>query len=114
MGVLAEMGGDGLFETPVDLGETGNKMGGYGSGWQGSKKTTVEDSLCLSMAALVKKNALVAGSWMRGCLWIILGYCNKTGRCRKSARMRRPERRHVGGSSAHAEIDPNRGEFRSH
>ena len=41
-------------------------MGGYGSGWQGSKKTTVEDSLCLSISALVKKKALVAGAWTRG------------------------------------------------
>ena len=42
-------------------------MGGYGSGWQGSKKTTVEDSLSLSISSLVKKKALVAGSWTRGC-----------------------------------------------
>ena len=41
-------------------------MGGYGSGWQGSKKTTVEDTLCLSISSLVKKKALVAGSWTRG------------------------------------------------
>ena len=41
-------------------------MGGYGSGWQGSKKATVEDSLCLSLPALVKKKALVAGSRTRG------------------------------------------------
>ena len=41
-------------------------MGGCGSGWQGSKKTTVEDSLCLSISSLVKKKALVAGAWTRG------------------------------------------------
>ena len=41
-------------------------MGGYGSGWQGSKKTTVEDTLCLSISSLMKKKALVAGSWTRG------------------------------------------------
>jgi hypothetical protein len=41
-------------------------MGGYGSGWQGSKKTTVEDSLCLSISSLVKKKALMPGSWTRG------------------------------------------------
>ena len=41
-------------------------VGGYGSSWQGSKKTTVEDGLCLSMSSLVKKKALVAGSWTRG------------------------------------------------
>ena len=39
---------------------------GYGSGWQGSKKTTIEDSLCLSISSLVKKKALVAESWTRG------------------------------------------------
>ena len=41
-------------------------MAGLGSGWRGSKKTTVEDSLCLSIAALVKKKGLVPGSWTRG------------------------------------------------
>ncbi len=43
-------------------------MGGYGSGWQGSKKATVEGSLVLIASALVRKKALVpgaqtAGSW---------------------------------------------------
>ena len=37
-----------FYKTSDDLGKPGNKMGGCGSGWQGSKKTTVEDSLCLS------------------------------------------------------------------
>lgn len=64
--LFAEMRGPYFFETPDDLGKSGNKMGGHGSGWQGSKKTTVEDSLCLSIAALVKKKALVPGSWTRG------------------------------------------------
>ena len=41
-------------------------MGGLGSGWQGSKKATVEASLCLSMPALLKKKALVAGAWTSG------------------------------------------------
>ena len=42
-------------------------MGGCGGGWQRSKKTTVKDSLCLSITSLVKKKkALVAGSWTRG------------------------------------------------
>ena len=40
--------------------------GGSGSGWQGAKKATVEDSLSLSMAALMRKKALVPGSWTRG------------------------------------------------
>ena len=31
-----------------------------------SKKTTVEDSLCLSISSLIEKKALVAGSWTRG------------------------------------------------
>ena len=43
-------------------------MGGYGSGWLGSKKATVEGSLVLTASALVRKKALVpgaqtAGSW---------------------------------------------------
>jgi hypothetical protein len=43
-------------------------LGGYGSGWQGSKKATVEGSLVLTASALVRKKALVpgaqtAGSW---------------------------------------------------
>src|SRR4051794_3753649 len=41
-------------------------MGGYGSGWQGSKKTRVEDCLVLSAATLVHKKALVAGAWTSG------------------------------------------------
>src|SRR3954447_24952733 len=41
-------------------------MGGYGSGWQGSKKTRVEDCLVLSAAALVRKKVLVAGAWTSG------------------------------------------------
>ena len=36
-------------------------MGGYGSGWRGAKKATVEDSLVLTAASLVRKRALVAG-----------------------------------------------------
>ena len=47
-------------------------MGGYGSGWQGSKKATVEGSLVLTAASLVRKKALVPGvrffgslSWTR-------------------------------------------------
>ncbi len=43
-------------------------MGGYGSGWQGSKKITVEGSLSLSISALVRKKAITpkarsTGSW---------------------------------------------------
>ena len=38
-------------------------MGGYGSGWQGAKKATVEGSLVLTAASLVRKTALVPGSW---------------------------------------------------
>lgn len=45
-----------------DLGELRAPMGGYGSGWQGSKRETVNDSLSLSIAALVRKGALVAGA----------------------------------------------------
>ena len=43
-------------------------MGGNGSGWQGSKKATVEGSLVLTVSALVRNKELVpgaqtAGSW---------------------------------------------------
>jgi hypothetical protein len=41
-------------------------MGGYGSGWQRSKKTTVEDCLVLSMATFVRRKALVPGACTRG------------------------------------------------
>src|SRR3954449_8336106 len=41
-------------------------MGGYDSGWQGSRRTRVEDCLVLSAAALVRKKALVAGAWTSG------------------------------------------------
>ena len=41
-------------------------MGGYGSGWQGSKKATVEGSLVLSFSSLVQKKALVAGAQTSG------------------------------------------------
>ena len=40
-------------------------MGGYGSGWQGAKKATVEGSLVLTAASLVRKRALMAGTWTR-------------------------------------------------
>lgn len=41
-------------------------MGGYGSGWQGAKKATVEGSLVLTACSLVRKRALVAGAWTSG------------------------------------------------
>src|SRR3954447_26904390 len=41
-------------------------MGGYGSGWQGAKRATVEGCLVLSVAPLVRKGALVAGAWTSG------------------------------------------------
>ena len=41
-------------------------MGGYGSGWQGAKKATVEGSLVLTAASLVRKQALMAGAWTSG------------------------------------------------
>jgi hypothetical protein len=41
-------------------------MGGYGSGWQRSRKTTVEDCLVLSMATFVRRKALVPGACTRG------------------------------------------------
>ena len=41
-------------------------MGGYGSGWQGPKKTQVEDCLVLSLTALLRKKALVPSAWTSG------------------------------------------------
>ena len=36
-------------------------MGGYGSGWHGTKKATIDESLVLSVSDLVRKRALVPG-----------------------------------------------------
>jgi hypothetical protein len=41
-------------------------MGGYGSGWQGSKKSTVEGSLVLTASSLVRKKALLPGARTSG------------------------------------------------
>jgi hypothetical protein len=41
-------------------------MGGYGSGWQGSRRTRVEDCLTLSVASLVRRKALVPGARTSG------------------------------------------------
>jgi hypothetical protein len=41
-------------------------LGGLGSGWQGSKKATVECSLVLTASDLIRKKALVPGAWTRG------------------------------------------------
>jgi len=41
-------------------------MGGYGSGWRGQKKATVEDALVLTASSLVRKKALVPGVWTVG------------------------------------------------
>src|SRR3954465_12365636 len=62
---MAEIGD---FAGPNDLGKPEATLGGFGSGWQGSKKATVEGSLVLTASALVRKKALVpgaqtAGSW---------------------------------------------------
>jgi hypothetical protein len=49
-------------------------MGGFGSGWQGSKKATVEESLVLSISALMRKKALEAGNRISGSWhWTIQG-----------------------------------------
>src|SRR5688572_24654036 len=41
-------------------------MGGSGSGFQGARKTTVEDGLTLSISSMLKKRALVPGSMASG------------------------------------------------
>lgn len=43
-------------------------MGGYGSGWRGPKRATVEASLVLSVSALMRAGVLVPGE-RRGGLW---------------------------------------------
>ena len=44
-------------------------MGGYGSGWQGQRKATVEESLTLSASALTRKGVLVTGQHASGQWW---------------------------------------------
>lgn len=41
-------------------------MGGYGSGWEGSKKTTVEDSLTLDIKRLVEAQVIAPGRCRSG------------------------------------------------
>ncbi len=41
-------------------------MGGYGSGWQGSRKTTVEECLTLSIKRLVDEGAIAPGCQRSG------------------------------------------------
>ena len=49
-------------------------MGGYGSGWQGTKKTTVDESLVLSVSDLVRKGALATDTRTTGALgWTYRG-----------------------------------------
>ena len=43
-------------------------MGGRGSGWQGERKTTVEEGLTLDIKVLVAMGALVHGAYRRGSL----------------------------------------------
>jgi hypothetical protein len=43
-------------------------MGGYGSGWRGSKKDVVEDCIVLSIDDLVSKAVVLAGGWRRSSL----------------------------------------------
>lgn len=41
-------------------------MGGYGSGWRGSKKDVVEDCIVLSIGHIVNDAVIRAGGWRRG------------------------------------------------
>jgi hypothetical protein len=43
-------------------------MGGRGSGWQGGRKTTVEEGLVLDVKVFVAMGALVPGAYRRGSL----------------------------------------------
>jgi hypothetical protein len=49
-----------------DLGERGRDMGGWGSGWRGSKKDVVEDCIVLSIGHIVSEAVILAGGWRRG------------------------------------------------
>ena len=44
----------------------GARVGGYGSGWRGPKRATVEASLVLGVSALMRAGALVPGERMGG------------------------------------------------
>src|SRR5215510_5300464 len=52
-----------------DLGERGSNFGRLGSGWQGSKKATVEGSLVPTVSSLIRKRALNPGAWIRAALY---------------------------------------------
>jgi hypothetical protein len=57
------------------LGESFGKMGGCGSGYNGSKKQTVEEGLTLSISAMMREGALnpgraTSGEW----LWLYPGH----------------------------------------
>jgi hypothetical protein len=41
-------------------------MGGWGSGWQGPKRTTVEECLVLSANTLARRQVLAPGVWAKG------------------------------------------------
>jgi hypothetical protein len=72
-------------------GETGEIMGGSGSGWQWGKNLTVEDGLSLSLTALMKKKAVVPGSWTRGSwAWSYEG-CEPHARIRHEANLIDPD-----------------------
>lgn len=43
-------------------------MGGSGPGWRGSKKTTVEESLTLSIKQVMEAQVIVPGTWRSGIL----------------------------------------------
>jgi hypothetical protein len=49
------------FEELDDLGKNGS-VGGFGSGWQGPRKATIEESLVLTASTLVRRKSLVPGA----------------------------------------------------
>ena len=55
-----------LLSLANDLGEIWEALGGYGSGWQGSKKATVEDGLTLDIKRLVEEWVIALGGTRRG------------------------------------------------
>jgi hypothetical protein len=66
-------------------------MGGSGSGFQGTRKATVEDGLTLSMKALIDKRAFVPGSQTSGSwAWLYPGN-EPHARIRYVANLRNPD-----------------------
>lgn len=63
-------------------------MGGWGSGWQGTKKDVVDDCILLSIKELVRERVLVPGSYRRGSLTWQCGGGNSSARFEYESELR--------------------------